>query len=90
MRKLIVVLTSAAFATACGSAAHPAAPASVTPKPTVSVDTATAGRVCAVLNALNFSGDTDVYKTVATALDLTVAQVSAAVAERCPQETASP
>ena len=57
------------------------------PAPVATIDPATAGRVCAALNALAFGGGAaDPELTVATALGLTAAQVTQAIAQQCPSE----
>lgn len=65
---------------------HPAT-TQATPSPAASVDYATAGVVCANMNALEFAGNdpTDAEQTVASAMNLTAGQVAAAVSERCPK-----
>lgn len=73
---------SSAFSTA-------PAPAPSAPAPSVTLDYADAGRACAALNALlNPLTGTDskaqAYGTVGQALQLSPAQVTAAVRERCP------
>lgn len=63
------------------------ATAQATPSPAASVDYATAGMVCANMNALEFAGNApaDAEQTVAGAMNLTAGQIAAAVSERCPK-----
>jgi len=92
----VIVTTGTVMAlAACGSgsadgttvpASHAAsAPSSISA--TASVDAATAGRVCAAVNALAVAGDSgaDTISTAASAYQLTQAQVVAAIGERCPE-----
>jgi hypothetical protein len=93
--RMIVTTGTVMALAACGSgstgsttepASHVAsAPSSVSA--TASVDTATAGRVCAPVNALAFKGDSgaDAIATAASAYQLTQAQVVAAIGERCSE-----
>ena len=86
MRHIILAAGAALALTACGSSS----PATMAPPPapsaTPSVDAATAGRVCAAANALEFAGHSgaDIIATAAKAYNITQAQVVYAIDHRCP------
>jgi hypothetical protein len=93
-RAIVTTGTMMALA-ACGSgsassmtapASH-AASAAASVSVTASVGAATAGKVCAAVNALAVKGDSgaDAIATAASAYQLTQAQVVAAIGERCPE-----
>jgi hypothetical protein len=65
---------------------HPAT-TQATPSPVASVDYATAGVVCANMNALEFAGNdpADAEQTVEGSMNLSAGQVVGAISERCPQ-----
>jgi hypothetical protein len=81
-----VVLTLAACGSgSTSSATAPSSPA-LPPSAVPSVDAATAGRVCAAVNALVSTGDTGAIAiaTAASAYHVTQAQVVGAIDDRCP------
>jgi len=63
---------------------HPAT--QTAPSPAASVDYATAGVVCANMNALEFAGNNpaDAEQTVEGSMNLSAGQVAGAISERCP------
>ena len=63
---------------------HPAT--QTAPSPVASVDYATAGVVCANMNALEFAGNdpADAEQTVEGSMNLSAGQVAGAISERCP------
>ena len=85
----MLAFAAAGCATANSTSTPPAVHHSAAAPATVTLDYADAGRACASLNALlNPLTGTDskaaAYSTVGQALQLSPAQVAAAVRERCP------
>lgn len=85
--KRIVLLAGTVLAlAACGGSATPSTAAPPSPAAAASVDAATAGVVCAAVNALVRTGNTgsEAITTAASAYKVTKAQVLYAIDHRCP------
>jgi hypothetical protein len=91
MGRLVLAAGALLALAACGgtssSSSTSASSAPSSPTAAASVDTATAGVVCAAVNALVFNGysGSDAIATAAMAYKITQAQVVYAIDHRCPQ-----
>lgn len=88
MIKRVLLAVAVLALAACSSAGAPhSTGTTAAPAASASLDSATAGTVCAALNALSFTGDSgaDAIATAARAHSITEAQVIYAIDHRCPQ-----